>query len=256
MNRDEAKTILLFYRPGTADADDPEIAAALALAGQDPQLKDWLAEHCARQLVISDQFRQITAPAGLKEQIISEQAAKDKLVPFWRRQVSLAQTMTIVAVVLLSGMLASFWFVDRPEPDDTLAVYQHEMTEIARRGYGMDVTTNDLVPIRAHLAQNHAPADFALPENLKQANLAGCAVEGWQDVKVAMICFRSSSAAPGALSDTWLFVVDRASVKKSSAGTAPEFSSVNGLMTATWIQGDKLYFLGTTGDAQAIKQYL
>ena len=32
MNRDEAKTILLLYRPGTADADDPEFAAALALA--------------------------------------------------------------------------------------------------------------------------------------------------------------------------------------------------------------------------------
>ena len=35
MNRDEAKTILLLYRPGTADAGDPEISAALALAKQD-----------------------------------------------------------------------------------------------------------------------------------------------------------------------------------------------------------------------------
>lgn len=256
MNRDEAKSILLLYRPGTADAANPEIAAALALAGQDPQLKDWLAEHCARQLVINDQFRQITAPAGLKEQIISEQAAKDKLVPFWRRRVSLAQTMTVVAVVLLSGVLASFWFANRPEPDDTLAVYQDQMTEIARRGYGMDMLTNDPVPIRAYLAQNHAPADFVLPEKLKQASLVGCAIEGWQDVKVSLICFRSSNAAPNVSNDTWLFVVDRASVKKLSAGPVTQFSSINGLVTATWTQGDKLYFLGTTGDAQAIKQYL
>ena len=67
---------------------------------------------------------------------------------------------------------------------------------------------------------------------------------------------KASRAAPGASSDTWLFVVDRASVKKSSAGPAPEFSTVNRLRTATWIQGDKLYFLGTTGDERAIKQYL
>ena len=75
MNRNEAKTILLLYRPGTTDAGDPEIAGALALAKQDPELTRWLAEHCARQEAVRAGFRKITAPAGLKEQIISEQAS-------------------------------------------------------------------------------------------------------------------------------------------------------------------------------------
>ena len=83
MNRDEAKTILLLYRPGTADADDPQIAEALALAKQDPELARWLEEHCARQEALRAKFRQITVPAGLKEQIISEQAARSK--PAFRR---------------------------------------------------------------------------------------------------------------------------------------------------------------------------
>ena len=78
MNRDEAKTILLLYRPGTADADDPQIAEALALAKQDPELTRWLVEHCARQETLRAEFRQITVPAGLKEQIISEQAARTR----------------------------------------------------------------------------------------------------------------------------------------------------------------------------------
>jgi hypothetical protein len=256
VNRDEAKNILLLYRHGTADDADPQIAEALALAERDPELKDWLVIHCARELVLREKFRRIAAPAGLKEQIISEQAAKDKIIPFWHRKISLVPALTIMAVVLLAGVLASLWFANHREPDDTLAVYQNQMTGIARRGYGMDLMTNDPVPIRAYLAQNHAPSDFDLPENLKRANLVGCAIEGWQDVKVAMICFRSSRAEPGASSDTWLFVVDRASVKKSSAGPAPQFSTINWLMTATWIQGDKLYFLGTAGDAQAIQQFL
>jgi hypothetical protein len=83
VNRDEAKTILLLYRSGTADAGDPEIAAALALARQDPELTRWLVEHCARQEAVRAGFRKITAPAGLKEQIISEQAAHEKRL-FWR----------------------------------------------------------------------------------------------------------------------------------------------------------------------------
>jgi len=70
VNRDEAKTILLLYRPGTADANDPQIAGALELAKQDPELTRWLVEHCARQEAVRAGFRKITAPAGLKEQII------------------------------------------------------------------------------------------------------------------------------------------------------------------------------------------
>ena len=38
MNCDEAKTILLLYRPGTTDAEDAQTAEALALARSDPAL--------------------------------------------------------------------------------------------------------------------------------------------------------------------------------------------------------------------------
>ena len=66
MNRDEAKNFLLLYRPGTADADDPQIAGALALAKRDPELARWLEEHCARQEALRAKFREITVPEGLK----------------------------------------------------------------------------------------------------------------------------------------------------------------------------------------------
>lgn len=251
MNRDEAKNILLLYRHGTADAEDPQIAEALALAERDPELKGWLVIHSARQLVLREKFRQIAAPAGLKEQIISEQAAQEKII-FWRPRFALAAA----AVILMFGTLAFFLF-PKPGADDTLAVYQNQMVGVALRGYGMDLTTNNPAQIRTYLAQNHAPADFILPGALKQAALAGCAVEGWQNTKVSMICFRTAkSVAAGGQSDLWLFVVDRASVKGVPADVSPQFSKVNRLITATWTQGGKLYVLGTEGDEQAIKQYL
>ena len=252
MNHDETKTILLLYRHGPADAEDPQIAGALALAKHDPELAGWLAAHCARQFVIGEKFRQITAPAGLKEQIISEQAASEIMI-FWRPKFALAAA---VAVILLFGTLAVFWFPHRAQ-DDTLAIYQNQMAGVALRGYAMDLMTNDPATIRAYLAQNHAPADFVLSAKLKQAALTGCAVESWQGVKVSMICFHTGqTSAANEASDLWLFVVDRAAMKDAPAGASPQLSKVNRLITATWTQGDKLYLLGTAGDEQTIRQYL
>ena len=252
MNPDEAKTILLLYRHGTADAEDPQIAEALALAKHDPELAGWLMAHCARQFVIGEKMRQITVPAGLKEQIISEQAASEKRISARQKM----QFAAVLAILLLFGTLAVFWLPHRA-PEDTLTIYQNQMAGVALRGYAMDLMTNNPAAIRAYLAQNHAPADFVLPAPLQQATLTGCAVENWQGVKVSMICFHTGKPlAPGAASDLWLFVVDRASVKNAPAGAAAQFAKVNRLITATWTQGDKLYLLGIEGEEPAIKTYL
>jgi hypothetical protein len=251
VNHEEAKNILLLYRHGTADAEDPQIAEALALAERDQELKDWLVRHCAQQFVLREKFRQIAAPAGLKEQIISEQAAQDKMI-FWRQKFALAA----MSVLVLLAALAPVWFLHHGH-DDTLAIYKNRMAGLALRGYAMDLATNDSEQIRAYLAQNHAPADFVLPAGLKQVALTGCAVENWQRAKVSMVCFRAGKPlAPGGQSDLWLFVVDRASIKGTPVESSPQFSKVNRLITATWTQGDKLYLLGAEGDEQAIRQYL
>ena len=251
MNHTEAKQILLLYRPGTNDADDPEIAEALALAKGEPELASWLVEHCARQSALREKFQQIRVPAGLKEQITSEQAARERM-KYWRPRMVLAA----VASVVLLGWLATFWFPHRPS-DDTLAIYQKRMVGVALRGYAMDLATNNPEAVRAHLAKHHAPADFILPMALKGVTLTGCAVESWQGEKVSMICFRTGKMrVPGGLSDLWLFVVDQASVKEVPVGDSPQFAKVNRLITATWTQGDKVYLLGTAGDEKTIRQYL
>jgi hypothetical protein len=250
VNNDEAKNVLLLYRHGTADADDPQIVEALALAERDTELKNWLAVHCARQFVLREKFRQIAAPSGLKEQIISEQATQGKMI-FSRQKFALAA----VAVLLFLTALIP-WFSHRGH-GDTLAIYQNRMAGVALRGYAMDLATNSPEQIRAYLAQNHAPTDFVLPAGLKQVTLTGCAVENWQGAKVSMVCFHTGKqpAASGA-SDLWLFVVDRVSIKDAPAESAPQFSKVNRLITATWTQDDKLYLLGVEGDEQTIRQYL
>ena len=252
MNVNEAKTILLLYRPGTRDAEDPQIAMALGLARMDPELARWLEGHCARQVVMGKKFRQITVPAGLKEQIISEQAASEKEA-VWRPKYVLAMVM---ALVLLFGMVVIYWLPKRGL-NDALAIYQNQMVGIALRGYGMELTTNDPAQIRSHLAQNLAPSDYVLPAKLQEVAIAGCAIESWQNKKVSMICFRTGKhLPPGEQSDLWLFVVDRTSLTFQTVGEIPQFSKVNRLITATWTREDKIYLLGTDGDEQTIRQYL
>lgn len=251
MNRDEAKNVLLLYR-SSADAEDPQITEALALMKQDTELTRWFEEHCARQNALREKFRQISAPAGLKEQIVSEQAASEKAI-FLRRNFALAAAAILVAFLAL----APFWLPNRPAPADTFAMYQRQMASIALRGYRMDLTTNSPTPIRAYLAQKSAPADFVLPSGLQKARLTGCAVESWQGAKVSMICLRTGKPLPpGQQSDLWLFVVDKEAVKNLSASTRPQLTKVSRLITASWTQNGKLYLLGVLGDEQTIRKYL
>lgn len=254
MNISEAKSILLLYRPGTADAEDPQMAEALALAQVNPELAAWLKAHCEAQEALRAKFRKMTPPAGLKEQIISEYAAGT-------RTISKRQTMQFVSVALLllmTATMAYFWFPRQtPAPENTFAFYQRDMVSLAQRGYAMDLMTNDVAPVRTYLSQSHAPADFTLPSPLQKAALTGCAVEDWQGAKVSMICFRTGKPlTQGAMSDMWLFVVDRASVKDVPGKTVPQPAKINGLITATWIEGDKLYLLGVVGGKQDIQKYL
>ena len=250
MNRDDIKQTLLLYRPGTADAEDPQLAEALALARGDAELARWLETHCARQSALRAKFRQIEPPAGLVEQIVSEHAA-------CRRTMSTRQGIQFalaLAALVLFGAVAVFWFPHHA-PDNTLAIYQNDMVRKALSPYAMDLMTNNPDPIRAYLAERSAPSDFTLPTPLKRAVLIGCAVTEWQGAKVSLLCFRTGKRADTE-SDLWLFVVNRDAVQSAPRGTAPELAKVNRLITASWTQGDKLYFLGTEGDTSAIKSYL
>lgn len=96
-----------------------------------------------------------------------------------------------------------------------------------------------------------------MPAGLQKAVVTGCAIEGWQNTKATMICFRTGKPLPlGEQGDLWLFVVDRASLKDAPPPGPPKIAAVNRLITAVWTQGDKVYLLGTQGDGQAIRQYL
>ena len=52
-------------------------AEALQAARKDAELASWLQQHCAQQAEVRRKLRQITAPAGLMEQIVSEHNSRE-----------------------------------------------------------------------------------------------------------------------------------------------------------------------------------
>lgn len=254
MNRQQAKAILLLYRPESADANDPEFAEALALAREDAALGRWFEEHCSVQRTIRKRFRQIEVPRGLKEQILSEHKARS-VVLWWREPVVLAAAA--VVVVLLG--IAALWLRSGPhqEEAETFATYRSRMASAVLRNYAMSLETNSVAEIRAHLAQNQAPSEYVLPKKLEETPLAGCGVLSWQATRVSMLCFLTGKPLePGQKSDLYLFVVDRAALPDAPAAAEPQFARVNKLLTASWSVGDTTYILAGEGDEEFLRQYL
>jgi len=255
MNRTEAKTILLLYRT-PADAADPQMAEALALVEQDAELARWFSEYRATQQLLREKFREIAVPAGLREQIISEQNAVRKNAARRDRWVMAG---AVAAIVVALAVFSLFLLPRGPKPlaANSILVFRGQMIDFAAGNYAMDLATNDPAQIKAFLAQHGAPADYALPPSLAQATSAGCAVKDWNGAKVTMICFLTGKPlSPGAGGDLWLFVIDRRAVKDVPAGDTPQVNQLDHIVTASWTQGDKLYLLGTPGTEPDIRKYL
>src|SRR6185369_7847394 len=103
MNRDEAKKILLLYRPGRAEERDAEIGQALEQVERDPDLRRWFEQTSRFHEAFAEKLQQIPVPAELKEAIL----AKRRIVRpiWWQQPVWLAAAAAIV--ILLS--LAAVW---------------------------------------------------------------------------------------------------------------------------------------------------
>jgi len=251
MNNEQAKEILKLYRPGTADATDPEFAEALELCERNNELKAWFADHCAVYSALRSKFRQITVPEGLKEQIIAERPIHR--TPVWQKAVIAAGAFALLALVAFN--IQQNW---RPREPHDFAAYRSYMDSLATRGYYMDLLTNNLDQVRVYLAQKNAVADYVLPTGLeKNAQVVGCVATTWQGKQVSMICFRSGRPlGPNQQSDLWLFITDRTSASDTPTASTPKMAKADGLITANWTVGSRTYVLATEGDAQFRGKFL
>ena len=253
MTPQEAKQVLLAYRPWADDAQDPEVAEALALCQRDAELKAWFENLCATQTAIRDHFRSVPVPDGLRQQILSEHQSHTSATSRHRRTI-----LTAAAITVLLAAIISIWFnlPRTPYQNASFTAYRNRMVREVVKTYAMDLETNDAAQIRAYLVQQQAPADFVLPKNLEQTQTVGCGALNWQGQRVTMVCFRTGNPLPpGTKSDLFLFVIDQKNLSDPPQTDLPIFANVSTMATATWRLDGKIYLLAAP-DASELKQRL
>jgi len=256
MTTEQAKEILLLYRPGAGDADDPQTAEALALVKHDQDLRLWLDSQLAAHEKIRQQFMAIPVSEGLREQIISERPVVET-----KRSFSFARVAVVCAVVVLGYFAVPFvahqsknWW----EAHQALRFpsYSEAMVMKAINSYGMSLETSDLQQIRAYFAAHQRPADYSLPATLAKATATGCVAESWYGRPVTMICFRSPGKTADQGSDLWFFVIQSNLLRDTPQNTTPEFSMAGGVPVASWSAGNQTYLLAYQGDVGQLKAML
>ena len=240
MNSFDAKRILIACRPGTEDMRDSAVLAALEQARRDPELQQWWEQHQAFQQTMRENFRAAPVPRALRDRILAR--AKIVEVPWWRGPVAWSAAAAIAILIT--------FFAARPQRpgENSFQTFRSRMVGNVLRQYVMSIETNDMAPIRQHLATNNAPADYVLPQNLARLPVMGAGVMSWQDRRVSMVCLDS-----GAQGTLFLFVVDGSWVKSSPRQR--EYAAVNSLITASWTEGGKAYLLAGTGERAWLQSF-
>lgn len=244
MTRQEAAEILLRYRPGTPDAERPEVEAALAVARRDPEWNSSLQE----QLAFNDTFRRslrvIQPPAALRQQILSERAVAPGLGWMPRR---LVLGGCIAAIAVMLG--AMFWW-PRPAAEGTFASFRSRMVRTALRGYAMDLESRSAVEVRRFLGTNGGMTNWVAPSGLSDRRLLGCAVFKWQDQPASMVCY-----GQGDKPDLWLFIVADTVLPDPPPASRPWPALANRMNTLGWTEDGLTYLLVGKASPELLRRY-
>jgi hypothetical protein len=240
----QARDILLAYRAGTSDANNPSVAQALDLARRDPELAHWLEEQNALYRSIRAKLKAGRAPDDLRERILASR--KIVRVAFWRRNpVWLAAAAIFVLLIGAAMMLLNV----RSASD--FNSYRSEMVRFVAQGYKMDVEVESFAALQRVFKEKHWPFEYEVPKPLQAVPLEGGCAHTWRGHRVSLLCFETTDHK-----DIWLFVVERAAVPHPLATGSIAFDNVGGLPTAAWVMGSKLYLLTGEVDAETLKRLL
>ena len=240
MNNQEAKLILQAYRPNGQDASDLFFAEALEQSQRDPELQKWFAEEMLLNTCLQARLESaIPIPPGLKADLLALRKTV-RPTPWWFQPMKLA-----AAAVILVSLGAIFLLLPR-NPTEVASFRDTMARSSAQTQEHIVFESHDLAKIQQWLQAQNMGTNFDVPAMLQTGNPQGCRVVDWNGHQATMICFMVN----GEHMD--LFVMDRAGLPGFPESGSPQFASANGLMTAMWSNGQKVYLL--TGQNRELLQ--
>jgi hypothetical protein len=242
MDRDQAKEILLHYRPGREDATDPQVVEAMALVGHDPELARWFEQQQRADEAIRARLRETRVPDDLKRRILAEQ--KVVRVDFgWRKPMVLAAAAAILLLGAISGWI--YW-----RETTGWNAYRAEMVHYVSSSYNMYIKANNFDELRQVLAQRQWPTDFIVPDHLQTVTVLGGGAMQWKGHKVALACMKQNNR------NLWLFVIEKTGLRNAPDTETPRLEMIEDMPTAAWSQGGNAYLLTAQADEAFLKKYL
>ena len=243
MNNQEAKLILQAYRPNGQDASVPFFAEALEQSRRDPELQKWFAEEMVLNSRLQTRLESaIPIPPRLKSDLLALRKTV-RLVPWWSQPMKLA-----AAAVILLSLGAIFLLLPR-NPTQVASFRETMARSSAQTQEHVVFESHDIAKIQQWLQTRNMETNFDLPSTLQAGIAQGCRVVDWNGHQATMICFMVN----GEHMD--LFVMDRAGLPVFPENGATQFASANGLMTAMWANGGKVYLL-TGRDKEVLQKVL
>ncbi len=245
MNREEAQFILQAYRPNSEDAHDPQFAAALALARQDPVLAQWFAAEQAMDAAFAAKLRSHPLPADLKAQLLLARTTATRRL-WWRQPAWLAVAAAIVVLLGVAGRQ-----LRTAGGEVKLAEFQGAMAEVALgRTQHVDAFGLDAPALKQWLTEHRGHPDFVLPPKLAEHGVMGCKVVEWQHRNVTLLCLKFDGGHVD------VFVANAADLPNFQLGETPQFAAAGALTTASWQRDGKIYHLAGNFAADRLKQLL
>lgn len=248
MNRTEAQFILGACPPGPLPPNDPQVAEALALAEQDPELAAWLRDTRAFDAAVAAKLRAVEPPAELRAALLAGRRLSRPAMPaFWRRP----QWLALAALLVLCVGLAAVWLgrgvTDASGFRTAAARFLSEEWQ-----HDFDLPERSFPNIRTWLAAQPGAIQVEAPPQLAAQRTYGCKVWEWRGRRATLVCF-----VAGTGDVIHIVSVDAAQLPANPAdGAAPQFARSGEWNTALWSREGRVYVALTTGDAEMLAQNL
>ncbi len=252
MNRDKAKAILQCCPPNAGSRSDPELREAFEVMAGDKELAAWFEREQEFDLAFSTRLKSVSAPPGLREDILSAAAATVTPVP-WLGVLYAAAAMLVFALGL------ALFFARHDGSDSMIGAqfspeFPFELISYFEREAEFDQLSGNLAEVRSNLKAQGGPETEALPASFEDMTRYRCRIYKRETQKVALICMQRDEQR------MHLFVIEE---KGSPARTAraddrpvPRFTQRDPWAFADWGRSGKTYVLATQGSTDDLRLIL
>lgn len=245
-NRD-ASFLLGACRPNGADANDPEFAEAMALAGSDAELKAWFEDQRRFDSAIAARLQSVPPPAGLRSRILTGGRVSRPEPWFTARRLWAIAAMVMMFAGLGVWYSAGLRANSGGWEDQSLAA----LSQLVSGQENFDAKSPNVADLQQWLRANGAPTVGALPASLLRFASLGCKTISWNGRPISIICFHGPG---GEL--VHLAMTERAGLENPPPNGHPVYGTRDGWQTAAWSQGEMAMMLITKAPEDQLRALL